>query len=41
MEGRVPVWYHAGMIRTGETHQNVVKMTRGYRAEHILGRLGS
>ncbi len=24
---RVPVWYHDGMICTGETHQNVVKMT--------------
>ncbi len=23
----VPVWYHAGMICTGETYQNVVKMT--------------
>jgi hypothetical protein len=23
----VPVWYHAGMICTGETHKNVVKMT--------------
>jgi hypothetical protein len=23
----VPVWYHDGMICTGETHQNVVKMT--------------
>ncbi len=22
-----PVWYHAGMICTGETHKNVVKMT--------------
>ena len=26
MEG-IPVWYHAGMICTGETHKNVVKMT--------------
>ena len=25
--GGVPVWYHAGMICTGETHKNVVKMT--------------
>ncbi len=23
----VPVWYHAGMICTGETHKNVVKTT--------------
>jgi hypothetical protein len=23
----VPVWYHAGMICTGETYKNVVKMT--------------
>ncbi|HTQ22249.1 DUF1801 domain-containing protein [Mycobacterium sp.] len=23
----VPVWYHDGMICTGETHQKVVKMT--------------
>jgi hypothetical protein len=23
----VPVWYHDGMICTGETHKNVVKMT--------------
>ena len=23
----VPVWYHAGMICTGEMHKNVVKMT--------------
>src|ERR1700744_6538606 len=23
----VPVWYHAGMICTGETYNNVVKMT--------------
>jgi hypothetical protein len=23
----VPVWYHGGMICTGETYQNVVKMT--------------
>jgi hypothetical protein len=23
----VPVWYHAGMICTDETHKNVVKMT--------------
>ena len=23
----VPVWYHDGMICTGETYQNVVKMT--------------
>ena len=23
----VPVWYHAGMICTGETYRNVVKMT--------------
>ena len=23
----VPVWYHSGMICTGETHKNVVKMT--------------
>lgn len=23
----VPVWHHAGMICTGETHKNVVKMT--------------
>jgi hypothetical protein len=23
----VPVWYHAGMICTGETHARVVKMT--------------
>jgi hypothetical protein len=23
----VPVWYHTGMICTGETHKNVVKMT--------------
>jgi hypothetical protein len=23
----VPVWYHAGMICTGETHKSVVKMT--------------
>jgi hypothetical protein len=23
----VPVWSHAGMIRTGETYKNVVKMT--------------
>jgi hypothetical protein len=26
MEGR-PVWYHDGMICTGETYKNVVKMT--------------
>jgi len=25
--GGVPVWSHAGMICTGETHKNVVKMT--------------
>src|ERR1700727_2493519 len=25
--GGVPVWYHAGMICTGETYKNVVKMT--------------
>ena len=24
---RVPVWSHAGMICTGETYKNVVKMT--------------
>ena len=24
----VPVWYHAGMICTGETYKNHVKMTR-------------
>ena len=24
---RVPVWYHDGMICTGETYKNVVKMT--------------
>jgi hypothetical protein len=23
----VPVWYHAGMLCTGETHKSVVKMT--------------
>ena len=23
----VPVWYHAGMVCTGETYKNVVKMT--------------
>ena len=23
----VPVWYHAGMICTGETYKNVVKVT--------------
>ncbi len=23
----IPVWYHAGMICTGETHKSVVKMT--------------
>jgi hypothetical protein len=23
----VPVWYHAGMICTGETYKNIVKMT--------------
>src|ERR1700678_1648049 len=23
----VPVWYHAGMLCTGETYKNVVKMT--------------
>jgi hypothetical protein len=23
----VPVWSHAGMICTGETHKNIVKMT--------------
>ena len=23
----VPVWYHEGMVCTGETHKNVVKMT--------------
>lgn len=23
----VPVWYHGGMICTGETYKNVVKMT--------------
>jgi hypothetical protein len=23
----IPVWYHAGMICTGETYKNVVKMT--------------
>jgi hypothetical protein len=23
----VPVWYHDGMVCTGETHKNVVKMT--------------
>jgi hypothetical protein len=23
----VPVWYHDGMLCTGETHKNVVKMT--------------
>jgi len=23
----VPVWYHDGMICTGETHKNIVKMT--------------
>src|ERR1700727_3716162 len=32
----VPVWYHAGMICTGEAYKNVVKMTfaKGASLEH-------
>ena len=35
----VPVWSHAGMICTGETYKNVVKMTfaKGARLEDPLG----
>ena len=35
----VPVWYHAGMICTGETYKNVVKMTfaNGARLEDPRG----
>ncbi len=39
----VPVWYHAGMICTGETHKNVVKMTfaKGARLEDPSGLFNS
>src|SRR3984893_3597026 len=30
----VPVWYHDGMICTGETYKNVVKMTFAKGAAH-------
>ena len=35
----VPVWYHAGMICTGETYKNVVKITfaKGARLEDPSG----
>ena len=39
----VPVWYHGGMICTGETHKNVVKMTfaKGARLEDPSGLFNS
>jgi hypothetical protein len=39
----VPVWYHAGMICTGETYQNHVKMTfaRGASLEDPSGLFNS
>jgi hypothetical protein len=39
----VPVWSHAGMICTGETHKNVVKMTfaKGASLEDPSGLLNS
>jgi hypothetical protein len=42
----VPVWSHAGMICTGETYKNVVKMTFAPRAPRsrtllVRPRLGS
>ncbi len=35
----VPVWYHAGMICTGETYKNVVKLTfaKGARLDDSSG----
>jgi hypothetical protein len=37
----VPVWYHDGMICTGETYKNVVKMTfaKGASSEGSFGPL--
>jgi hypothetical protein len=39
----VPVWYHAGMICTGETYKNFVKMTfaKGARLEDPSGLFNS
>ena len=39
----VPVWYHAGMICTGETYKNVVKITfaKGARLEDPSGLFNS
>ena len=39
----VPVWYHAGMICTGETYKNVVKMTfaKGASLEDASGLFNS
>ena len=39
----VPVWSHAGMICTGETYKNVVKMTFGNGAslEDLSGRFNA
>jgi len=39
----VPVWYHDGMICTGETYKNVVKMTfaRGARLDDPSGLFNS
>jgi hypothetical protein len=39
----VPVWYHAGMICTGETYKNVVKITfaRGASLENPSGLFNS
>jgi hypothetical protein len=41
--GGVPVWSHAGMICTGETYKNVVKMTfaRGASLEDPSGLFNS
>ena len=39
----VPVWYHSGMICTGETYKNVVKMTfaKGTSLEDTSGLFNS
>ena len=39
----VPVWYHAGMLCTGETYQTVVKMTfaKGASLEDTAGLFNS
>jgi hypothetical protein len=39
----VPVWYHAGMICTGETYKNAVKMTfaKGASLDDPSGRFNS